>query len=51
MSILFSRSFKQEASRWPEWVDNDADKSVKYIEKYKEHEEIEFEVNKFLKNP
>ena len=42
---------KQEASGWPEWVGDDADKRQQYINDYKAKEGIQLEADKIQKNP
>jgi len=42
---------KQEASGWPEWVGNDSQKSIEYVENYEKNEGIKLEIDKIQKNP
>ena len=42
---------KQEASGWPEWVGDDADKRRQYLDDYKAKEGIQLDPDKIDKNP
>ena len=42
---------KQEASGWPEWAGDDADKRERYVQDYLEKEGIQLDPDKIQKNP
>ena len=42
---------KQEASGWPEWVEDDEDKRVQYVQDYLDKEGVQLEPTNIQKNP